>query len=108
MFYDLEWNTNLYSSEFKNHMEDFIMHQVHLCKILYKYPTRVFFFLNQKPGHFFRNIIMIKCKDLHMTFELIRIWIRIPIQVIKHLEIGVNLENGVISYPQFVDSVKSV
>ena len=50
---------------------------------------------------------MIKCKDLHMTFELIRIWIRIPIQVIKHLEIGVNLENGVIFYPQFVDSVSN-
>ena len=43
-----------------------------------------------------------------MTFELIRIWIYILIQVIKHLEIGLNLENVVLSYPQFVDSVQSV
>ena len=45
-----------------------------------------------------------------MTFELIRISIGIPIQVIKHLEIGINLEkaNGALSYPQFVDSVQSV
>ena len=25
MFYDLDWNTNSYSSEFKSHMEDFIL-----------------------------------------------------------------------------------
>ena len=30
-----------------------------------------------------------------------------PIQVIKHLEIGLNLENGMLSYAQFVDSVQS-
>ena len=33
-------------------------------------------------------------KDLHMTFELTRIRIRISVQVIKQLEIYVNLENG--------------
>ena len=36
-----------------------------------------------------------------MTFELPRIWIRIPIQAIKHLEIGA------LSYPQFFDSVSN-
>jgi hypothetical protein len=25
MFYDLDWNTNSYSSEFKSHIEDFIL-----------------------------------------------------------------------------------
>ena len=25
MFYDLDWNTNSYSSEFKSHMVDFIL-----------------------------------------------------------------------------------
>ena len=43
-----------------------------------------------------------------MTFELTRIWIHIPIQVIKHLEIDLNLENGTLSYPHFVNSVQSV
>ena len=41
-----------------------------------------------------------------MTFELTRIWIRIPMQVLKHLEIDLNLENGVLPYPQFLDSVQ--
>ena len=41
-----------------------------------------------------------------MTFELIRISIQIPIQVIKYLEIGLNLGYGVLSYPQFVDTVQ--
>ena len=33
-----------------------------------------------------------------MTFELTRIWIRISVQVIRYLEIGLNLENCVLSY----------
>ena len=37
-------------------------------------------------------------KVLHMTFELTRIRIRTSVQVIKHLEIGLNLENGALSY----------
>ena len=44
-------------------------------------------------------------KVLHMTYFFTRIRIGISIQVIKHLEIGLNLENGVLSYPQFADSV---
>ena len=30
---------------------------------------------------------------LHMTFELVRIWIRTPIQLMKHLEISLNLKD---------------
>ena len=33
-----------------------------------------------------------------MTFELIRIWIRIPIQFLNHLGIGLNLENGPVCF----------
>ena len=43
-----------------------------------------------------------------MTFELIRICIRTPIQVVKYLEISLSLENSAFIYPQFVDSVQSV
>ena len=43
-----------------------------------------------------------------MTFELTRIWIGIPIQVIRHLKISLNQENDALSYPQFVESVQSV
>ena len=43
MFYDLDCNTNSYSSEKKTHMEDFILNQVHLYRILTKYPTQCFF-----------------------------------------------------------------
>ena len=33
-----------------------------------------------------------------MTFELTRIWICIAVHDLKHLEIGLNQENGVLSY----------
>jgi hypothetical protein len=41
---------------------------------------------------------LVQYKVLHMTFELTRIWFRIAVHVMKHLEIGPNLENGVLSY----------
>ena len=41
---------------------------------------------------------LLEYKVLHMTFELIRIWICIKIQVIKHLETSLNLENDALSY----------
>ena len=44
------------------------------------------------------QIDFVQYKVLHTTFELPRIRICISVQVIKHLEIGLNLENGVLSY----------
>ena len=41
---------------------------------------------------------MVQFKVLHTTFELTRITICTSVQVIKHLEIGLNLENGVPLY----------
>ena len=41
---------------------------------------------------------LVQYKVRHMTFELTRIWICIAFYVIKHLEIGLNLENGLLSY----------
>ena len=51
---------------------------------------------------------IVQYKVLRTTFELKIIRICISVQVIKHLEIGLNLENGVLSYWQFVDSVQSI
>ena len=99
MFYDLITNTTSSSNELKSHMEDFILHQVHLNRILYKYPTYVVFSWNETlvtPSYWI------------MTFEIFTIWIRIPIQFIKHLEIGLNMENGMLSFSQFVDSRQGV
>jgi hypothetical protein len=41
---------------------------------------------------------LVQYKVLHMTFELTRVRICISVQVIKHLEVDLNLENGVLSY----------
>ena len=41
---------------------------------------------------------LVQYKVLHTTFELTRIRICMSVQVVKHLEIGLNLENGVLSY----------
>ena len=76
-------------------------------KILYKYSTHVFL-PESKPSLLFNNIIIMNMyKILHTTLELTRMWIRIQMQVIKHLEIGLYLENGVLSYLQFVDSFRA-
>ena len=59
---------------------------------------QLIFFPEPKPSSFFSNIFIINIKST--------IWLLNSLEY--ELEIGLNLENGLLSFPQFVDSVQSV
>ena len=55
------------------------------------------FVQNPMPNPMYK-MDLVQYKVPHTTFELTKVRICISVQVIKHLEIGPNLENGVLSY----------
>ena len=77
MFYDLDWNTNSYSKS---------------LKAIWRTILTIIILLKSDKGFGSGK------KNMSATFELARIRICISGQVIKHLEIGLNLENSVLSY----------
>ena len=71
MFYDMECNTNSYSSEFKSHMEDFILIIIILLKSEKSFGSgkNMCWIFVQNP----MQMDLVQYKVLHMTFELTRI-----------------------------------
>jgi hypothetical protein len=96
MFYDLDWNKNSSSNDLKSQMEDF-----KLIKIMFLKSDEGFGSGKNMCWIFVQNPMqmdLVQYKVLHIAFYLIRIWTNIAVHVIKHIEIGLNLENGVLFY----------